>query len=94
MAKPASASTTNSASGVMISPVTIFTILTQVPDMDMQALGFIGLSNHPCNAIIVTLPVLPPVSRPSMRTLDRTGSLGHPNDPMRQKLENWTTFCC
>lgn len=52
-----------------MSANTIFSILTEVPDLDLQALGFVGNINHPCNAIIVSLPVLPPVSRPSMRTI-------------------------
>lgn len=85
VARPAAAST--SGSGVVMSPVTIFTILTQIPDMDMQALGFIGYSNHPCNGIIMTLPVLPPVSRPSMRTIEYL----HP--PTKKHLWWWMKVC-
>lgn len=48
-----------------------FAILNGVPDRDLRALGFDGVQNHPCHAILQLLPVLPPVSRPSMRTMPR-----------------------
>ena len=49
-------------------------VMTMVPDFDIQTLGLnIGV-NHPCSAVLTVLPVLLPVSRPSMQTLNlKTG---------------------
>lgn len=69
-ARPSTA--TASSTGVLVPATALFTILTQVPDNDLAALGFIGPSNDPCNVILMQMLVLPPVSRPSMRTLLRT----------------------
>lgn len=57
-----------------LSATAAFALFTRIPDVDLRALGFVGPTNHPCNAILNAIPVLPPVSRPSMRTLNlKTG---------------------
>lgn len=47
VARPASQASSTSA-GVIVSANTILALLTQLPDVDIQALGFVGPSNHPC----------------------------------------------
>lgn len=47
----------------------------RLPPTDLRLLGFDAGGNHPCDAVLSVLPVLPPVSRPAMRTLNlRTGA--------------------
>lgn len=66
-----------STSAVVVPAAVIFASLVRMPEADLMALGFLGgaAENHPCNAILSVLPVLPPVSRPAMRTLNlKTGN--------------------
>ena len=102
---------TTTAPGVLVPALSVFAILTRVPDLDLltagntcthththtncgslclSAMGFGPLqqpaaapsssqqqqpaTNHPCNAVMVSLPVMPPVSRPSMRSLSPHGA--------------------
>ena len=59
---------------VMVPANIIFSVLVRLPDIDIAALGF-GPHNHPCNTILSTVLVLPPVSRPAMRTVNlKTGN--------------------
>ena len=68
---------TTSSPGVVVPPAIIFAALICLPTDDLNALGFSGTdvgTNHPVNAVLSLLPVLPPVSRPAMRTLNlKTG---------------------
>lgn len=61
---------------VMVPASAVFTLLVQLPDTDLLALGFDpNADNHPSSAVISVLPVLPPVSRPAMKTLNlKTGA--------------------
>ena len=64
---------------VMVPANIIFSVLVRLPDIDIAALGF-GSHNHPCNTILSTVLVLPPVSRPAMRTVNlKTGNPFVPN---------------
>ena len=66
---------TAGASPVMVVPAAaIYLSLVRLPRVDLMALGFTDPASHPCNAVMTVLPVLPPVSRPSMRTTNlKTG---------------------
>jgi DNA-directed RNA polymerase beta' subunit len=72
-----SSQTTTSGPGVIVPPNTIFATLMCLPEDDLVALGFTAANrnnNHPANAVLSILPVLPPVSRPAMRTINlKTG---------------------
>ena len=58
----------------MVPASAIFSTLIQLPDVDIAALGF-GARNHPANTILSIILVLPPVSRPAMRTVNlKTGN--------------------
>jgi hypothetical protein len=71
------ATQTISSPGVVVPPAIIFAALICLPTDDLNALGFSNsnvCTNHPVNAVLTLLPVLPPVSRPAMRTLNlKTG---------------------
>jgi DNA-directed RNA polymerase beta' subunit len=62
---------------VIVPPTAVFAALICLPTDDLVALGFPGgddCTNHPANTILSLLPVLPPISRPAMRTLNlKTG---------------------
>ena len=62
---------------VIVPPIAMFAALICLPTDDLIALGFPGgddYTNHPANTILSLLPVLPPISRPAMRTLNlKTG---------------------
>jgi hypothetical protein len=59
----------------MVPAATIFSTLVRLPDVDIAALGFNAQKNHPCNTIMSLVLVLPPVSRPAMRTVNlKTGN--------------------
>ena len=62
---------------VIVPPAAMFAALICLPTDDLIALGFPGgedETNHPANTILTVLPVLPPISRPAMRTLNlKTG---------------------
>lgn len=64
-------------SPALVPPFAVFVLLQQTPDEDLESLGFrvsTHPSSHPVGAILSVLPVLPPVSRPAMRTLNlKTG---------------------
>lgn len=65
------------STAAVIPPLAAFIALIQVPDGDMEALGFHVRDNpsaHPASAVMSVLPVLPPVSRPSMHSVNvKTG---------------------
>ena len=74
---------------VLVPPTVVFTTLVQLPAEDMLALGLgITGTNHPCNAVLIrpvglvaclvwsVLPILPPVSRPVMRTMAEDQPIG------------------
>jgi DNA-directed RNA polymerase beta' subunit len=63
---------TPTGSYVIVPASVIFASLVRLTEADLGALGFGGSvnSNHPCNAVLSVLPVLPPVSRPAMRTMN------------------------
>ena len=66
-----------STPGVMVPASAIFATLVRMPELDLSALGFDPRKpqNHPCNAVLLMLLVLPPVSRPAMRTVNlKTGN--------------------
>ena len=71
------AKATNNKSHVMVPPVVVHSILMKLPLMDLEVLGFpvkTVENSHPIGCILSVLPVLPPVSRPAMRTLNlKTG---------------------
>ena len=59
---------------IMVPAAPIFASLVRLPEIDLAALGFNPKrpENHPCNAVLPLLLVLPPVSRPAMRTVNLT----------------------
>lgn len=61
----------------MVPPVVVHSILMKLPLVDLEVLGFpvkTVENSHPVGCILSVLPVLPPVSRPAMRTLNlKTG---------------------
>jgi DNA-directed RNA polymerase beta' subunit len=60
---------------VLVPAAAMFAALVQIPDEDLAAIGIGNTAiSHPCNAVMVVLPVLPPVSRPAMRTMVRVRS--------------------
>ena len=62
---------------MLVPAAAIFACLVRIPELDLAALGFnaVKSQNHPCNVIISMLLVLPPVSRPAMRTVNlKTGN--------------------
>ena len=68
---------TSAAPGIIVPPTAVFAALICLPADDLVALGFTSSNrsnNHPANAVLSVLPVLPPVSRPAMRTVNlKTG---------------------
>lgn len=60
-----------------VPPLAVFSALMQMPVFDLEVLGFpVGSvpNAHPVGCILSSLPVLPPVSRPAMRTVNlKTG---------------------
>ena len=65
------------ATAILVPATAIFATLMRLPEADLAALGFgTGLhGNHPANGVLSVLPVLPPVSRPAMRTMNlKTGN--------------------
>ena len=74
------ASSPTSTPGVLVPAAAIFTTLVQLPEVDLLALGFNATrtQNHPCNGVLSMFLVLPPVSRPAMRTVNlKTGNPNH-----------------
>jgi hypothetical protein len=60
---------------VMVPAGAIFASLVRLPDGDLATMGFHSVGNHPCNAIMSSLLVLPPVARPAMKTMNlKTGN--------------------
>ena len=68
---------------ILVPAASIFATLVRLSTRDLNALGFewgrccidnalptSTSHNHPCNAVMGTLLVLPPVSRPAMRTVN------------------------
>ena len=78
------ASSPTSTPGVLVPAAAIFTTLVQLPEVDLLALGFNATrtQNHPCNGVLSMFLVLPPVSRPAMRTVNLKP--GNPNHALAQ----------
>jgi hypothetical protein len=81
---------------VLLSPLVAFVTLIQVPHDDLEALGFPVSSvrnSHPVGAIISALPVLPPVSRPAMRTLNLKTGQPYVVEGVRCLFPSFLSFC-
>lgn len=78
-------------------PTAIFAALICLPADDLVALGFVvnqTCNNHPANAVLSLLPVLPPVSRPAMRTINlKTGQPFVVEDSITIEYQTILTTC-
>ena len=85
--------------GYMAIPIQlVHYILTQTPDKDIRQLGLDPVHNHPVNMIMLHMPVLPIVCRPSTRSQRYTSSSNDQNtieceDDLTRELHTLVTLC-